>query len=497
MLSLDKLSKLFIISMLLIIIATPTIVSTYLQFNPKAATQDADADGFPDNIEIFLGTLSDDACGNPVDNSLPGSPSKAWPADLFTREGALKGFKKIDIQDITSFVAPIRRLDAKSGDANYNKRWDLNADNLIDNNDIDIVKGLMGRTCSDLVPTPSVSNPSPTSVAGHKPIFAYYYLWWSAKHWDTKLGPSYPFNTSPWPLPATLNTDGCGAVSLYPGNTLIDVPPARFGQDDPGRILQDVRTAAAAGLSGFIANWAGTGKIDQTMHDISYSERLDALVQAVNQVNAEGTPFKLWISYKASATIRPLDWIVGDLTYLVNKYAGNSAFDTRSGRQVLLWTGSRKYDLTTISAVSSQFRDNFFLVGDENWNTWGDGRAAYLDGDAYYWSTQNPYSNTSSFNNLKKLAVMVRTTPNPDGSQKLWFAPLIVGYNSQLNGGTTCVPRNNGATLRTIFEGNSASSPDAWAFISWNEIAENTHIEPTLQRWGRVYLDHLSALSSP
>jgi hypothetical protein len=268
-----------------------------------------------------------------------------------------------------------------------------------------------------------------------------------------------------------------------------------FGQDDPGRILQDVRTAASAGLSGFIVNWAGTGQPNQTKNDVSYSERLDILVQSVNQVNAEGTPFKLWISYKASSTIRSLDWINGDLTYLINAYAGNPAFDTRSGRPVMIWTGSKKYSVSTIAAVSAQFRDNFFLMGDEGRDTWGDGRAASLDGNAYYWSTQSPYTNSSSFNQIAELAAMVRSTPNPDGSQKLWFSPLIVGYDSTLNGGSTCIPRNNGATLRAVFEGNSASKPDGWAFISWNEIAENTHIEPTLQRWGRAYLDYLGALA--
>jgi len=338
--------------------------------------------------------------------------------------------------------------------------------------------------------------PTPSSVPteGRAPVFAYYYLWWSTSHWHDKLGPNYPYSQQPLPLPAAVGADGCGAASLYAGNTLLDVPAALFSQDDPGRILQDVRAAASAGLSGFIVNWAGTGEPNQTVDSISYSRRLDTLVQAVNQVNAEGTPFKLWISYKAAATIRSLNWIVGDLTYLINMYAGNPAFDTRGGRPVLIWTGSRKYDLATVGAVSTEFRDNFFLMGDENWNTWGDGRAAYLDGNTYYWSTQNPYTNASSFDQLVNLAAMVRSTPNPDGSQKLWFSPLAPGYNSELIGGSTCVPRNDGATLRTIFDGNLASKPDGWAFISWNEIAENTHVDPALQRWGGLYLDYLKAL---
>jgi len=38
-----------------------------------------------------------------------------------------------------------------------------------------------------------------------------------------------------------------------------------------------------------------------------------------------------------------------------------------------------------------------------------------------------------------------------------------------------------------LFHGNATSGPDGWALISWNEIAENSHIQP-LSRWGDAYL---------
>src|SRR5690349_10811824 len=56
------------------------------------------------------------------------------------------------------------------------------------------------------------------------PFYVFYYLWWSTTHWQEKLGPSYPWDGS-WPLPGTLDaTTGCGATSLFAGNTLVDVP---------------------------------------------------------------------------------------------------------------------------------------------------------------------------------------------------------------------------------------------------------------------------------
>lgn len=131
---------------------TPVLASPLPIIDPSPSplpTADIDQDGFTDLIETSIGTDPQDACGNPVDNSLPGSPSKAWPADLFTREGPLKSFKKITIEDITSFLAPIRRLDTKSGDTNYHIRWDLNTDGFINISDIQIVVALHGKTCAE------------------------------------------------------------------------------------------------------------------------------------------------------------------------------------------------------------------------------------------------------------------------------------------------------------------------------------------------------------
>ena len=72
-----------------------------------------------------------------------------------------------------------------------------------------------------------------------KPVYAYYYLWWSTQHWKDKLGSNYPYSASPLPLPATADADGCNAVSKYSGNHLIDVPAALFSQDEAGVIEGD------------------------------------------------------------------------------------------------------------------------------------------------------------------------------------------------------------------------------------------------------------------
>lgn len=348
-------------------------------------------------------------------------------------------------------------------------------------------------------PAPAPSGAGATASTATAPAYAYYYLWWSSRHWRDKLGPSYPYSASPLPLPATLGSSGCPPTSQYPGNQLTDVPAALVSQDDPAVIERDVRLAADAGLAGFLVNWNGTGLPGQTTQDSSYSRRLASMVAAVHHVQAEGTPFHLWMSLKASATIMTTEAIRNDLDYLARTYAADAAFDrSHGGRILLVWNGSRKYPVDTIRVVSARFRGVFFLVGDETAKSWPDGRATSLDGDAYYWSSQDPYRNPASFGQLQALAAMVRGSgPNPDGTRKLWLAPFAPGYDSLLIGGSTCVPRNDGATMRALFRGNSATNPDGWTLISWNEVAEGTYVEP-LQRYGGRDLAVLrSLLSAP
>jgi hypothetical protein len=325
-------------------------------------------------------------------------------------------------------------------------------------------------------------------------MYAFYYMWWNTAHWQTELGSRYPYDAFPLPLPATLDEAGCNPLSLYEGNHLVDVPTTLYSQDDPGVIESHVRQAAGAGLAGFLANWRGTGLAGQTTRDTAYSRRLAELVRAVNEVNAEGIPFKLWLNYKASHQ-PTLEQVLNDWEYLEKQYAGDPALDRYySDRPIIVWNRTQDYPTAWLKTVSGRFRSTFFIVGSESWKSWTSERAQYLDGNTYYWSSQNPYSNPASFSQLKKLADMVRSSgPNPDGSKKLWFSPLAPGYNHILGGGSSCVPRNGGQTMTDLFKGNSASDPDGWAFISWNEIEEATHVEP-LQRWGSFYLDLLSSI---
>jgi hypothetical protein len=109
-----------------------------------------------------------------------------------------------------------------------------------------------------------------------------------------------------------------------------------------------------------------------------------------------------------------------------------------------------------------------------------------MDGSSYYWSTENPYSNTSAGPWLQSLGSQIHA------ASKTWFAPFIAGYNKQLLGGT-CVPRMGTQTLQNMWQLNAKSKPDGWFGISWNEFVENTYLEPS-QALGSSYLDALKQL---
>jgi hypothetical protein len=329
-----------------------------------------------------------------------------------------------------------------------------------------------------------------------KPVFVIYYLWWTANHWQDRLGPNYPHSRTPSPLPATQDPTGCGTKSSYAGNKLADVSPSMsYDQNDAAVIERDVRLAASLGVKGFTVNWKGTGSSSQTPASDPFNRRLQYMFDAVHKVNAEGTPFKLQLNYQASAQKLSTTTIKNDLNYFLGRYGSDSALDhTYSVKPELIWAGSWKYTNAEIATVSRDFRTRMHLLGDEKPTSWNSSRAANLDGATWYWSSQNPYRNPQSFTQLRNFADTVHSGRNPDGRTKTWLAPFAPGYNAQLlYGGTTCVPRHNGQTMHRLFQGNQASNPDGWTLISWNEIAEGTYIVP-LTRYGSQYTNELKTL---
>ncbi len=89
-----------------------------------ACDAEDDGDGYVDTAEAWLGTNSLDNCG--AHTSTAPIYSQAWPADLFSGSGVPVTTDKVTVQDLTSFLAPVRRINTSPVvDAGYNIRWDL------------------------------------------------------------------------------------------------------------------------------------------------------------------------------------------------------------------------------------------------------------------------------------------------------------------------------------------------------------------------------------
>lgn len=111
---------------------------------------DNDQDGFNNPLEEYLGTDPFDACPDSTSDD-------SWPPD-FNKNGSA------NVLDITSFIAPIRRLNTKEGDANFNRRWDLNRDGKImhDNNDrshsdIEVMRPYLNTRCNNVIGDPTLT----------------------------------------------------------------------------------------------------------------------------------------------------------------------------------------------------------------------------------------------------------------------------------------------------------------------------------------------------
>ena len=81
---------------------------------PAHNDDDDDNDGYTDVDEGSIGTSPNDPCG-----------TDGWASDLFDGGASVN---KLTIQDVTSFVAPVRHFDTSATDpqpSNYSPRWDI------------------------------------------------------------------------------------------------------------------------------------------------------------------------------------------------------------------------------------------------------------------------------------------------------------------------------------------------------------------------------------
>ena len=106
-------------------------VGSAAQSEKQPAAGDPDGDGFSNKVERYVGTDPHDACPDNANDD-------AWPPDI-NRD------TRVDVLDMVAY-RPI--LGSAKGDANFNKRFDLNADRIVNIADLLMFKSLLGLSCA-------------------------------------------------------------------------------------------------------------------------------------------------------------------------------------------------------------------------------------------------------------------------------------------------------------------------------------------------------------
>ena len=276
------------------------------------------------------------------------------------------------------------------------------------------------------------------------PLFAYYYIWFSHNSW------------------ARAKTD----LPLI----------GTYSSSDPGVMRHQIEQAKSAGITGFIVSWKDTPLNDQ---------RLELLMRVAAQEH-----FKLAMIYEGLDFSRnPLPVSAGRcrLRHVPRQVRGQPRFlpgrrqaadDLERDLGVQLrpgGPGDQRGTAATARAVDGERHAGFERI------------AGVTDGDAYYWSSVNPATNTGYEAKLDQMSQAIRR------AGKYWIAPFAPGFDARLVGGQRAVPRDNGQTLRTEYAVAVRSSPDMLGLISWNEFSENSYVEPS-KNYGYQSLDVLRQL---
>jgi hypothetical protein len=301
---------------------------------------------------------------------------------------------------------------------------------------------IAGATSSTIVGGPARALPADGVSAHAAPVFAYYYIWFDPSSW----------NRAKTDLPVL----------------------GKYSSDDPDVMRQQIVWAKQAGIDGFIVSWKHTATLDR---------RLGRLIDV-----AESEHFSLEVIYQGLDFDRkplPAARIAADFRYFSQTFALRAPFRAFA-KPVIIWSGTWMYNTADIARTTALVRPAVMVLASEKSVAGYERLADSVDGNAYYWSSVNPDTNSSYLEKLVDLSNAIH------GRGGLWIAPAAVGFDARQIGGTTVVDRQNGDVLKRELATANASAPDALGLISWNEFSENSQIEPS-RNFGFRYLQVLAS----
>jgi hypothetical protein len=292
--------------------------------------------------------------------------------------------------------------------------------------------------------TPAVSASTASPTPGRPLILAHYYMWFDPTSWN-RAKRDYPL-------------------------------AGRYSSDSPEVMHQQVAQAKRAGIGGFIVSWKSTPVLNARLHTLA------GIARSEN--------FKLAITYQGLTFDRmnlPAGRVGQDLDTFIADFAADPVFDI-FGKPMVAITGTPGMTTDEVRSIAGTRRSALLILATEK-NVQGYQRLADLvDGELYYWSSVNPATYRDFAAKLAGFGEAVRN------HRSIWIAPAAPGFDARAVGGTSVVPRADGATLRSEWAAAETSLPAAIGLISWNEYSENTYLEPS-RRYGTSYLTLVAALA--
>lgn len=284
-----------------------------------------------------------------------------------------------------------------------------------------------------------------TVPAVRAPIYAYYYIWFDPTSWD---------------------------------RAKLDYPQlGRYDSSDEVIIRQHIAWAKGCGIEGWILGWKQSTKLNA---------RLTTLLRVADELG-----FKIIMLYQGLDFYRnplPITQVNADLDYFIANHMNHACLNVGKGKPLFLWSGSWEFLTADIQATCTARAASFnFLTMAKDVVDY-ERTAAFVNGNAYYWSSVNIDTNTQWEPKLRDFAVAVHAHAG------IWICPFEPGYNATLIGGTTVIPRGNGDTLTRQLAGVRRNDNEFAGLISWNEFSENTYVEPSLT-YGTQYIDLLRSLN--